>query len=75
MRVTVVIVGFRNATDVVHCLLALGRQTHRAFEVVVVENGGDEAFVDVRSRAPAVLEGGQSVTVLTPAPISASPAG
>jgi GT2 family glycosyltransferase len=64
MHVSVGIVSFRNSDDVVHCLEALSGQTFRAFDVVVCENGGAEAYAALRSRAPATLPGGQSVRLV-----------
>lgn len=59
----VVIVGFRNADDVLACLNALDRQSCPAFQVVICENGGADAFVALKKRAPSRLSGGQSVTI------------
>lgn len=44
-RVVVIIVGFRNATDIVDCLRALA-DTHSdpSFEVFIAENGGPDAM-------------------------------
>jgi GT2 family glycosyltransferase len=61
--VTVVIVGFRNSGDVVHCLQALARSTYANFEVVICENGGAAAFAELKSKVPVILQGGQKVRV------------
>lgn len=61
MRVSVVIVGFRNASDVLACLEALSNSTYPDFDVVICENGGEEAFLQLRSVLPISLRGGQDV--------------
>jgi GT2 family glycosyltransferase len=67
MHIAVAIVAFRNATDVATCLEALARSSHTDFEVVVCENGGQEAYAALQSRLPRTLANGQSVrTVLAP---------
>lgn len=64
MHVAVVIVGFRNARDIVACLEALQRSTHRDYEVVICENGGPTAYAALVDVLPSALEGGQTVRVL-----------
>lgn len=44
LHVSVCIVGFRNAEDIVDCVASLLRSTHFDFEVLICENGGDEAY-------------------------------
>jgi N-acetylglucosaminyl-diphospho-decaprenol L-rhamnosyltransferase len=61
MHVAVVIVGFRNAEDVRGCLGALANSAYRDFEVVICENGGDQAFADLTDVVPATLQHGQPV--------------
>src|SRR5829696_7856814 len=61
MHVAVVIVGFRNAEDVRGCLGALANSAYRHFEVVICENGGDQAFADLKDVVRATLQHGQSV--------------
>jgi N-acetylglucosaminyl-diphospho-decaprenol L-rhamnosyltransferase len=61
LHVAVAIVAFRNAEDVLGCLAALARSTYRDFEVIVVENGGPEAFTALSKVLPAELAGGQTV--------------
>ena len=61
MHVAVAIVGFRNPEDIVQCLGALERSSHRDFEVVICENGGAEAFEALRRVLPGALPGGQPV--------------
>jgi len=64
MHVAVVIVGFRNRDDVSRCIDALSQATYPDFEVVIVENGGQEAFARLRAAMPDQLAGGQRVTVV-----------
>ena len=64
MQVVVCIVGFRNPDDIRACLEALGRATFQTFEVVICENGGDEAWRALTAAVPARLPGGQPVRVL-----------
>jgi GT2 family glycosyltransferase len=64
MHVSVVIVGFRNAADIVACLAALETASHTDFEVVICENGGVSAHADLLARTPASLAGGQPVRVI-----------
>src|SRR5262249_38698201 len=41
-RVAVIVVGFRNPTDIADCLRALSKLSPaQSFEVLIVENGGD----------------------------------
>ncbi|MGZ3274892.1 MAG: glycosyltransferase family 2 protein [Caulobacteraceae bacterium] len=64
MRVGVCIVGFRNPEDICTCVATLGTSTHRDFEVIVHENGGDEAFRTLASILPPALPEGQSLRVI-----------
>jgi GT2 family glycosyltransferase len=64
MHVAVVIVGFRNTGDLVHCIDALGRTAYPDFEVVIVENGGPEAFARDVAALPGSLPGGQPVLLV-----------
>ena len=64
MKVSVAIVGFRNAEDIVRCLRALSASTYADFNVVVVENGGPEAYAALLAAAPGVLPGGQGVRLV-----------
>jgi N-acetylglucosaminyl-diphospho-decaprenol L-rhamnosyltransferase len=63
VRVAVCIVGFRNARDIGDCLEALGRSTHRDFQVVICENGGDDAYRALVETLPKALPGGQTIRV------------
>ncbi len=64
MHVAVVIVGFRNVSDITHCLAALARSRHADFEVVICENGGPDAFAALQAAAPDRLPGGQPVELI-----------
>ena len=64
MHVAVVVVAFRNPDDVSRCVAALAQSTHSDFEIVVVENGGADAFAELQRRLPAALDGGQPIRVL-----------
>ncbi|WP_150290680.1 glycosyltransferase [Sphingobium estronivorans] len=64
MHVVICIVGFRNAGEISTCLQALEQSAHRDFEVVICENGGEEAFAALRDRVPDRLSGGQSAMAL-----------
>src|SRR5947209_3557126 len=64
MHVAVVIVGFRNADDIVRCTAALAHSTYKDFDVVVCENGGKHAYHDLVQALPDRLPGGQSVRLV-----------
>src|ERR1700760_1651196 len=64
VHVSLAIVGFRNANDILECLGALERSTHKDFDVVICENGGAAAYADLAGRVPSTLAGGQSVVVI-----------
>lgn len=64
MHVAVTIVAFRNHDDIQRCLSALATSTHRDFEIVIVENGGAEAFARLKALAPPALSAGQRVTLV-----------
>ncbi|GAO55343.1 glycosyltransferase family 2 protein [Novosphingobium sp. MD-1] len=64
MHVSVVIVGFRNAGDIVRCTQALGASDYADFDVVVVENGGPAAFEALRAALPDRLAGGQPLMLV-----------
>lgn len=59
-HVTIVIVSYRSLADLRSCLAALGRSTFADFDVVICENGGQEAFAGLTT-LPAVLPDGQPV--------------
>jgi GT2 family glycosyltransferase len=61
MHVAVVIVGFRNTGDLERCVGALNACEYSDFEVVVVENGGHEAYERDCLALPMVLKGTQPV--------------
>lgn len=62
--VVVCIVGFRNAGEIAGCLRALAQSDYRDFEVVICENGGEEAAIRLRAAVPRVLPQGQKVTII-----------
>ena len=64
LKVTVVIVGYRNDGDIVRCLAALEKSSYRDFQVAICENGGDQAFATLRSKIPPSLSGGQAVILI-----------
>jgi GT2 family glycosyltransferase len=66
MNVAVLIVSYRSLDDVEACLGALTASDYSDFEVVVCENGGDEAFGQLREALPAALPGGQKIRLLPP---------
>lgn len=61
MHVAVTIVAFRNPEDIARCTEALAAQTHQEFEVVIVENGGSEAFTRMSEVVGDKLASGQQV--------------
>ena len=63
-HVAVVIVGYRNASDIVRCLAALEKSSYRNFEIVICENGGGEAFAALQSQLPRALANGQTVKLI-----------
>lgn len=64
MHIAVVIVGFRNAGDILECVSALERSTYRDFEVVICENGGDEAYRQLSALLSGKRPGGRDVRCL-----------
>lgn len=64
MHVSICIVGFRNAPDLRECLEALAELDYPSFEVVICENGGPEAHVELHQTLPGVMPGGQPVTII-----------
>jgi len=62
----VIIVGFRNPTDIRRCLESLERSTHTDFAVYVCENGGDKAYDALQAAIPERLASGQPVVTLNP---------
>jgi len=61
MHVAVAIVSYRSHRDVAACLAALAADAHGDFEVIICENGGDEAMTALRAVVPAALPRGQAV--------------
>ena len=63
-KIVVCLVGFRNVADIMRCLPALAAQTFTAFDVVICENGGAEAFAALSAAVPERLESGQAVMTI-----------
>src|SRR3546814_4260288 len=59
--VAIVIVGFRNLPDIQRCLGALEASTYRDLEILICENGGDQAFSELVHALPSALPGGQPI--------------
>lgn len=64
MHVAIVIVGFRNADDIMRCLAALAATPYRDAELVIVENGGPAAFAALRARVPADWGAGRALRLI-----------
>lgn len=64
-HVAVCIVAYRNPDDIDACLAALAASRHSDFEVVICENGGEQAMRELERRAPSSLSGGQTVRVVS----------
>lgn len=68
-KVAILIVGFRNPTDICECLTALSRGTNEAsFDIFICENGGVELFRDLCGALLASQ--GPCITVSDPPPYS-----
>lgn len=63
-EIAVCIVSFRDPALITRCLDALALSTFSAFEVVICENGGEEARAQLAAVLPAALPGGQPVRLL-----------
>ena len=63
-HVAILIVGYRNASDIQRCIASLETATHRDFEIVVCENGGDAAFAQLQAAIPLMLTTGQRVQLV-----------
>jgi hypothetical protein len=59
MHVSVSIVGFRNADDVLRCVSALAQCDYSNFDIVICENGGADSFGALQASLPFKLAGGQ----------------
>ena len=67
MHVSLAIVAFRNAHEIAACLEGLAGSTYSDFDVVICENGGEEAYRQLVAAVPTSLPGGQPVeTILSP---------
>ncbi len=64
MHVAICIVSFRNPEEIVDCVRALAQSDHQAFEIVICENGGADAYASLVSALPSMLPGGQRLTCL-----------
>lgn len=62
--VAICIVSFRDPALIGRCLDALAQSTFTAFEVILCENGGQDARELLAATLPATLPGGQPVTLL-----------
>jgi GT2 family glycosyltransferase len=49
-RIAIVIVGFRCGADIAACVRQLSASTHPAFDIHVIENGGQSSFADLRTQ-------------------------
>lgn len=65
MHIAACIVGFRNTSDIVQCIAALDRSTHRDLSVVICENGGEAAHAALVAALPSRLQGGGDVLILS----------
>src|SRR3546814_8538243 len=54
-------VGFRNLPAIQRWLGALEASTYRDFEILICENGGDQAFSELVHALPSALPGGQPI--------------
>jgi N-acetylglucosaminyl-diphospho-decaprenol L-rhamnosyltransferase len=61
LEVAIIIVSYRGLTDIIKCLRALSLSSYERFRVVLCENGGEDAFEQLRASLPARLLGGQPV--------------
>lgn len=64
MHVAVLIVGYRNLSDIKLCLAGLAASSHSDFEVVICENGGQGAFAELKAGLAGALPGGQPVQLI-----------
>lgn len=65
MHVSVCIVGFRSPDDIGICLDALDRQTWREFSVVICENGGTQAYDELRGRFGSRIAGTRPLRLIS----------
>lgn len=64
LHISICIVGFHNAEEIVGCVSALTRSTHSNFDIVICENGGEASWRTLRAILPETLPGGQGVECL-----------
>ncbi|MEI6418929.1 MAG: glycosyltransferase family 2 protein [Sphingomonadales bacterium] len=65
MHVAVAIVSFQNPADVLNCLRSLAGATHADFEVIICENGSNDAYQALIAQLPTQLPGGQQVRAIS----------
>lgn len=63
-KVAVCVVGYRNPEDIVRCIAAIAGSTYDRYEVVICENGGEEAHAALAVCLPKVLPGGQPIEIM-----------
>jgi N-acetylglucosaminyl-diphospho-decaprenol L-rhamnosyltransferase len=66
VHIIVAIVAFRNLEDIIRCIGALQRLTYADYEVIICENGGEEAFSKLVNELPERLSSGQVVRMFCP---------
>lgn len=64
MKITVVIVAFRNLEDVRACLRALADQSYRQFDIVICENGSEADYLRLQEAIENEFADTLSVTVI-----------
>lgn len=64
LDIAVVIVSYRSIADLPRCLHALGKLSYPGFRVVVVENGGSEAYAAITPLMPSAAAGGQTISYI-----------
>jgi N-acetylglucosaminyl-diphospho-decaprenol L-rhamnosyltransferase len=64
VHVAVTIVSYRSHDDLRACLNALDRSTYGKFEVIICENGGPDAYLELARSVPSIRSGGQPVSFI-----------
>ena len=73
MHIAVLIVGYRNLSDIKVCLAGLAASSHSDFEVVICENGGQGAFAELEAGlAGARSKAMEAIAALISLTVSAS---
>ncbi len=62
--VAVIIISYRSHADLPRCLAALGASDYDNFRVVIIENGGADAYAQTTALVATTLAGGQAVTTV-----------